>query len=221
MIETIREGFRTAWRNLLLVPAQIAAWVIVCVLFVVLFVPPVWVMAASGAFAEFGNGDPSLLLGWLSGHQWAAGTLIAALLVWTVAASIAFFFVQAGTIHCLARSAQDLVSFEMSVFWEGGKKFWWPLTVLASLWFPVVLGIVLLVGGLGFAAFWWAAGMAQKGNVGGAIVVGVMGVGSSVLLFLAAALLAGAYCPAPGSGVLPGLAGQAGPAEQPAEGGGA
>ena len=44
----------------LLVPAQIAAWVIVCVLFLVLFVPPVWVMAASGVFAEFGNGDPSL-----------------------------------------------------------------------------------------------------------------------------------------------------------------
>ncbi len=197
MIETIQEGFRTAWRNLLLVPAQIAAWVVVCVLFLVMFVPPVWVMAASGAFAEFGNGDPSLLLGWLGRHKGAAGTLIAVLLVWTIAASVAFFFVQAGTIYCLARSAQDRAqdraSFEMSVFWEGGKSFWWPLTVLAGLWFPVIFGIILLVGGLGFAAAWWAADMAQKGSVGGAIVVGVLGVGSSVLLCLAAALLAGAY----------------------------
>ena len=201
MIETIQEGFRTAWRNLLLVPAQIAAWVVVCVLFLVLFVPPVWFMAASGAFAEFGNGDPSLLLGWLAAHKGAVGVLAAVLLVWTIAASGAFFFVQAGTIHCLARSAQgraqgrapDRAFFEMSVFWEGGKRFWWPLTVLAGLWFPVIFGIILLVGGLGFGAAWWAADMAQKGSVGGAIVVGVLGVGSSVLLCLAAALLAGAY----------------------------
>jgi hypothetical protein len=193
MIETIHEGFRTAWRNLLLVPAQIAAWVIVCVLFLVLFVPPVWVMAASGVFAEFGNGDPSLLLGWLTAHKGAVGVLAAVLLVWTIAASIVFFFVQGGTIHCLARSARIEGTFEMAVFWEGGKRFWWPLTVLAGLWFPVILGIILLVGGLGFAAAWWAAGMAQQGSVGGAIVVGVLGVGSSVLLCLAAALLAGAY----------------------------
>lgn len=193
MIETIQEGFRTAWRNLLLVPVQIAAWVIVCALFLALLLPAVWAMAASGAFADLGSGDPSLLLGWLAVHKGAVGVLIAVLLVWTIAASVVFFFVQGGTIHCLARSARNKGPFEMSIFWEGGKKFWWPLTVLAGLWFPVILGIILLVGGLGFAAAWWAAGMAQSGSVGGAIVVGVLGVGSSVLLFLAAALLAGAY----------------------------
>ncbi len=197
MIEAIQEGFRTAWRNVLLVPAQIAAWVAVCGLFLILFVPPVWVMASSGALEDLGNGDPSLLLGWLVGwldrHKGTVGLLIAALLVWTVAASVVFFFVQAGTIHCLARSARDRGAFEMRTFWEGGKMFWWPLTVLAGLWFPIILGVILLVGGIGFAAAWWAAGMAQEGHVGAAIAVGALGVGTSVLLCLAAALLAGAY----------------------------
>lgn len=193
MIETIQEGFRTAWRNLLLVAVQVAAWVGVGVSSVALFFPLVWIMTASGTFAGLANGDPSLLLGWLTAHKGAVGILAAVLLVWTIAASIVFFFVQGGTIHCLARSARDKGPFEMSVFWEGGKRFWWPLTVLAGLWFPVILGIILLLGGLGFAAAWWAAGMAQSGSVGGAIAVGALGVGSSLLLCLAATLLAGAY----------------------------
>lgn len=157
IIESIREGFNLANKNLPLVLVRVAATIIYLVSFFVFLAIPVVIAVTYMGFdlAQAGDMLPSFRVNpfeFVSRYLGLIFLVASAFLLYLTFASVLFLYVLGGTLGVLRNSAVNIqYRFSLSSFFrEAGSNFW-PLFWLVSiifLAFTVILIVFVVSGGI-------------------------------------------------------------------------